>query len=188
MELGAGSLDPTPNETYSYRATKFNRQQDFDANAETPRKLQKVAKLPKSNRSSFHQRTATFLGASKYLIFPTAVYIITVYCAATSSHRYSLLGLFSAERSILILHILSKIGDIALSITVDAAWKSVKWAITARNKPASLATIFALSAGTGLFGLVDIVNRGKSPQAHTARLWGSLRYFIVLDSSLLVLI
>lgn len=116
------------------------------------------------------------LVASTILVFPAIVYAVTLYCAATSTYRYSPLGLVSPKHGILILNILSKAGDVALATAADSAWSAIKFMVTFRRSPTSLSTVFALSSGIGWLGLTGIMTQRRVFRALDQRTWAFLRY------------
>ncbi|RAO68327.1 uncharacterized protein BHQ10_004339 [Talaromyces amestolkiae] len=120
------------------------------------------------------------LVASTILVFPAIVYAVTLYCAATSTYRYSPLGLVSPKHGILILNILSKAGDVALATAADSAWSAIKFMVTFRRSPTSLSTVFALSSGIGWLGLTGIMTQRRVFRALDQRTWAFLRLFVIL--------
>lgn len=123
------------------------------------------------------ERIRRFLATSTIIIVPALVYTATTYCAVTSPRRYSPLGLVSPEHGILILNILSKVGDIVLASAAEALWESITCVVAAGKVPTSLSTAFALSSGIGFFGLFDILRQRnvKLSRSYNERWWALLR-------------
>lgn len=130
-------------------------------------------------KPTYIKRMRKFITASTSLFFPALVYLVTLYCAATSSHRYSPLGLVSPEHGILLLNVLSKAGDIALAASAESAWSSIKFMVVARNSPTSLSTVFALSSSIGWTGLFGIMTQRRIFVACNESTWAFLRYVVV---------
>ncbi|KAI9648803.1 hypothetical protein NHQ30_003443 [Ciborinia camelliae] len=74
-----------------------------------------LASPERSKMQSPSKNIRNFFATSKIILFPALISLVTTYRAVTSTHRYSPLRLVSSEHGILILHIMSKAGDIALT-------------------------------------------------------------------------
>lgn len=107
---------------------------------------------------------------------PTLIYAITVYCAFTARYHNSPLGLVSASNGILILHLLSKAGDVALAAAAHSAWTQIQWALASRNPGPTLSTIFALSTSTRTYGLTQILMYCTGSLVNQPKVWSFARY------------
>lgn len=126
---------------------------------------------------NFFARIRSFCAVLTVVLFPTLVYLITLYCAITSSHQHSPLGLVSSEHGILILNVLSKVGDIVLVAAAETLWEFITLVLVAGKTSTSLSTIFALSSNIGFFGLFDIAKRRnvKLSRSYNERWWALFR-------------
>lgn len=121
--------------------------------------------------------TLRFLESSKLTLLALLIYALTIYIAVTAADHNSPLGLVLPNHGILILHLLSKAGDIAFAAAAGSVWCNIQWKLISGTLKPSLASVFALSPWTDVLGLWRISCRSKGSRNDSPRFWSIARYY-----------